>query len=222
MLKDLVIAGASNPASVKLVRDINQASPTWNLMGFVDDDPAKWGTDFFGYPVLGEIALLQDSKYQDAFVLCFIYGGSITTRLAVIQKMSDMELRFATLVHPTVSTESVEMGHGSVVKEGSVLNYGVRIGDHCILGFGNLIGHETVLEDAVYCAQRVTIPGRVRVKRGATLGVGAVLMGDITIGEYAMVGMGAVVFRNVPDKSTVVGNPARVVLDNSTQSRHPL
>ena len=220
--KPLIIAGASNPASVKLVDDINAKSPTWNLIGFVDDDPGKWGSDFFGHEVLGEIALLGTPRHREAYTVCSIYGGSIVTRIKVIKKMTSLGVRFATLIHPSVSTGQVEIGEDCVVKEGCILDYGAKIGNHCLLGFGALVGHEAVLEDTVYCAPRVTIPGRVRVKYAATLGVGATLNGDIVIGEYAMVGMGAVVLKDVPDRCTVLGNPARVVVRDSLQSRHPL
>jgi sugar O-acyltransferase (sialic acid O-acetyltransferase NeuD family) len=221
-VRKLIIAGASNPASIKLVNDINAKSPLWNLLGVVDDDPGKWGKDFFGFPVLGEIGLLGSPEYRDALAVCFIYGGSILTRVKIVERMEQMGVKFASLIHPSVTTDRVEIGDGCVVKEGCILNYGAKVGRHCILGFGTFIGHETVLEDLVYCAQRVTIPGRVRVKRCATLGVGSVLNGDITVGEYAMVGLGAVVFRDVPDRSTVIGNPARMIIRDSTEGRHPL
>jgi acetyltransferase-like isoleucine patch superfamily enzyme len=48
------------------------------------------------------------------------------------------------------------------------------------------------------------------VKRGATLGAGAVILADHTIGEFAMIGAGAVVTRDVPPYALVTGNPARV------------
>jgi len=221
-MKNLIIAGASNPGSIRLVDAINAKSPTWNLIGLVDDDLNKWGTDFWGYPVLGEIALLQEPKYRDTYTVCSIYGGSISARLKVIEKMSDMGVKFATLIHPMVYTEHVEIKEDCIINEGCMLNYGVKIGNHCILNLGVSIGHETVLEDTVFCSPRVTITGRVRVKYGVTLGVGSVINGDITIGEYAMVGMSAAVFKSVPDRSTVVGNPAQVILQDSTRSRHPL
>lgn len=50
-----------------------------------------------------------------------------------------------------------------------------------------------------------------RVKRGASIGSGAVIMCDVTIGENALIGAGAVVTKDVPDKAVVVGNPARVM-----------
>jgi UDP-2-acetamido-3-amino-2,3-dideoxy-glucuronate N-acetyltransferase len=51
------------------------------------------------------------------------------------------------------------------------------------------------------------------VKRGASIGSGAVILGGVTIGEHALVGAGAVVTHDVPDHAIVVGVPARVVGD---------
>ena len=49
------------------------------------------------------------------------------------------------------------------------------------------------------------------VKRGASIGSNVTILGGVTIGEYAMVGAGSVVTKDVPARSTVVGNPAREV-----------
>ena len=49
------------------------------------------------------------------------------------------------------------------------------------------------------------------VRRGASIGTGAVLLGGLTVGEGAVVGAGAVVTRDVPPRATVIGNPARVI-----------
>ncbi len=49
------------------------------------------------------------------------------------------------------------------------------------------------------------------VKRGASIGSGAVIMCDVTIGERAMIGAGAVVLKDVPAHAVVVGNPSRVI-----------
>jgi len=48
--------------------------------------------------------------------------------------------------------------------------------------------------------------GTIRIKRGASLGAGAVVLPDVVVGEFAMVGAGAVVTRNVPDNALVMGN----------------
>jgi acetyltransferase-like isoleucine patch superfamily enzyme len=51
----------------------------------------------------------------------------------------------------------------------------------------------------------------VVVKRGATIGSNATILGGVTIGKRAMVGAGAVVTKNVPDGATVAGNPAKTL-----------
>jgi acetyltransferase-like isoleucine patch superfamily enzyme len=56
------------------------------------------------------------------------------------------------------------------------------------------------------------------VKRGASIGSGAVLLCGITIGENAMVGAGSVVTKDVPPDSTVAGNPARIIKPKSARS----
>ena len=54
------------------------------------------------------------------------------------------------------------------------------------------------------------------VKRGASIGSGAVLLCGITVGENAMIGAGSVVTKDVPSDTTVAGNPARVVKNSPT------
>ena len=51
----------------------------------------------------------------------------------------------------------------------------------------------------------------VHVKRGAMVGLGAILLPGVTVGEHAVVGAGAVVTRDVPDYMVVAGSPARIV-----------
>jgi acetyltransferase-like isoleucine patch superfamily enzyme len=55
------------------------------------------------------------------------------------------------------------------------------------------------------------------VKRGASIGSGATLLGGITVGENAVVGAGSVVTKDVPANTTVAGNPAKI-LNSSTQT----
>lgn len=54
-------------------------------------------------------------------------------------------------------------------------------------------------------------PGLTRVRYGASVGAGAIIVTGVTIGRWALVGAGAVVTRDVPDHAMVVGNPAVVV-----------
>jgi UDP-3-O-[3-hydroxymyristoyl] glucosamine N-acyltransferase len=65
--------------------------------------------------------------------------------------------------------------------------------------------------DLPVIAQPMAAPEPVRIGRGAFLGIGCVVLMGVTVGEHAYVAAGAVVSRDVPDRTLVVGNPARVV-----------
>jgi serine O-acetyltransferase len=87
-------------------------------------------------------------------------------------------------------------------------------------GFGVVIGETTVIEDNVLIYQGVTLGGvnlerdikrHPTIKKGAVIGGGAKVLGNITIGENARVGANSVVVKSVPNDSTAVGIPARVI-----------
>lgn len=98
---------------------------------------------------------------------------------------------------------------------------GARIGSRFFIdhGMGVVIGETTEIGDDVLIYQNVTLggTGKERGKRHPTLGnhvvvgTGAKVLGNITIGDHVKVGAGSVVIRPVPDYSTVVGVPGRIV-----------
>ena len=71
--------------------------------------------------------------------------------------------------------------------------------------------------DFAHISPNVTLCGHVTVGEGSHVGAGAVVIPKITIGRWCTVGAGSVVLRDVPDHTTVVGNPARVVPHRSGQ-----
>jgi acetyltransferase-like isoleucine patch superfamily enzyme len=106
------------------------------------------------------------------------------------------------------------------------------IGDRCSIGrlahiacVGDIVIEEDVLtSDRIFIGdtyhdyedisrpvkdQPMAYPKPVRIRKGAFLGIGAIILQGVTVGEHAYVGAGAVVTDDVPDRTLVVGNPAR-------------
>src|SRR5277367_3651973 len=104
---------------------------------------------------------------------------------------------------------------------GIEIHPGARIGRRCFIdhGMGVVIGETSEIGDDVLLYQGVTLGGTGKdsgkrhptIGTGAVIGTGAIVLGNIRIGDYVKVGAGSVVVRPVPDHSTVVGVPGRVV-----------
>jgi serine O-acetyltransferase len=101
------------------------------------------------------------------------------------------------------------------IHPGAVIGKRVFI-DH---GFGVVIGQTTIVEDDVLIYQGVTLGGvslthgkrHPTIKKGAVIGAGAKVLGNITIGKHAKIGANSVVVKNVPDNATAIGIPAHVI-----------
>ncbi len=94
-------------------------------------------------------------------------------------------------------------------------------------GFGVVIGESSIIEDDVLIYQGVTLGGvslekdtkrHPTIKKGAIIGGGAKILGNITIGENARVGANSVVVKDVPPNSTAIGIPARVIIRGKDKS----
>jgi serine O-acetyltransferase len=122
--------------------------------------------------------------------------------LGLVGAATDLGLRLLTKVElPT----GASIGPGLLVVHGSylVLSSNVRIGSHCTLAHGVTIGHGA--------------GGRGDSRAGPNIGdrvyvgPGAAVVGPIEVGSDALVGIGAVVTRSVPERGVVAGNPARLL-----------
>jgi len=116
------------------------------------------------------------------------------------------------------------LSHVARFLTGVEIHPAAEIGDRFFIdhGMGTVIGETAEIGDDVLLYHGVTLGGKSmrRKKRhptledGVTIGADATLLGDITIGENASVGAGAVVLSDVPSERTVTGNPAEVAGDS--------
>lgn len=209
-VRQLLVLGASNPETVRVVQAVNDREPTFELVGFLDNDPAKQGRDFWGYPVVGGSAAVAEPRHRDCVVVNAITRDP-HTRCETTEALLRHGAELTNLIHPSVDTRHVEMGVGNVVHEGAVIQPGVRIGNNCAFNCNTIISHECEIEDHIFMAPGSVLAGLVRVRRGAMIGLHATVLPRLEIGAWALVGGGAVVCRDVPPNTTVAGNPARVI-----------
>jgi len=113
-------------------------------------------------------------------------------------------------IHPSaVISASVKMGEGVMIAANATLNPLVQIGRGVICNTSSSIDHECIIGDYSHVAPGVVLCGNVRVGRSTFIGANSVVRQGITIGNNVTIGAGTVVVKDIPDNSTVIGNPAR-------------
>jgi perosamine synthetase len=190
----------------KVVADILTASGR-QLLGFVDDDPAKAGAQLAGVEIFSPQAL-DDFRLRHASAIITI--GANRSRTEKAEQLRERGFSLATAIHPSATiARDTEVGCGTVIMAGAVVNSGCRLGAHVIVNTGATVDHDCVLGDGVHISPGASLAGGVVVASHAQVGVRASVIQNIQIGAGAIVGAGAVVIRDVPAGATVVGNPAR-------------
>lgn len=214
MTRRLVLVGAGGFAreTAEAVHAVNAGRPTWELLGFLDDDPALLGTLVDGLPVLGPIdraAELPDAEV----VVCTGHPGNYFSRKRLVGRLGRLGVepdRYATVVHPAVALPgSIRLGRGSVLLAGVVATAAVTIGDHVAVMPGVTLTHDDVVDRYATLASGARFAGGVHVAEGAYVGAGALVREHRTVGAWSLVGMGAVVLGDVPPGEVWAGVPAR-------------
>jgi sugar O-acyltransferase (sialic acid O-acetyltransferase NeuD family) len=205
----LVGAGGLARETLAAVRSLAGTGPDWDVLGVLDDDPAREGTQVDGVPVIGPVAAAHD--HPDArLVVCIGSARRRAGRRELVARLGLPDERYATVVHPAASlAPGTEVGAGTVLLAGCVVTAPQRIGRHVVAMPQVLLTHDDEVADFVTMAGRVALAGGVRVGEAAYLGAGALVREWLTIGAEAVVGMGSVVLGDVPAGETWAGVPAR-------------
>jgi sugar O-acyltransferase (sialic acid O-acetyltransferase NeuD family) len=209
----LVLVGAGGFAreTAELVRALNRVRRTFDLLGYLDDDPALLGQRRTGLPVIGPLEWIHDHP-DVAVTVCIGSPASPAARRGVVARLGLDPDRFATLVHPRADLgRTVEVGAGSVIHAGCFITADVRLGRHVEMMPGTVLTHDDTIGDGVTFGAGVRVAGGVDIGTDAYIGSGACLRERLVVGAGSVVGMGAVVLDDVPAGEVWAGNPARFI-----------
>lgn len=198
MNNEIIIYGAGGHA--KVVFNLVQLAG-FKVKGFIDsftDIKTFRNHVVFNKPIDNEnyIIAIGDNKARE--------------RIASLE-LCDMCFQKAIIHSTAVVNTSFSLGEGSIVLSNAVVNPDAIIGKHVIINTAAVIEHDCIIKDYVHVSPNATLSGAVEVGEGTHIGSGAIIIPGIKIGQWCTIGAGSVVIRDVPDYSTVVGNPARII-----------
>ncbi|HCH4138138.1 TPA: acetyltransferase [Vibrio parahaemolyticus] len=206
MNKTCAILGASGHG--KVVAEIAELNGYTNIEFFDDRWPELHNVEHWSVKGNSETLL----KVASHFDLTVIAIGNNEVRLEKQKLLSIAGANFSVLEHPraTISRHS-QLGVGTVVMAGAVINPFVKVGKACIINTAATIDHDCSLADGVHVSPGCNIAGGVIIGEGSWLGIGSQVKQLISIGAGVTVGAGATVVNRVPDFQTVVGTPAQLL-----------
>lgn len=141
--------------------------------------------------------------------VCCIGNPHGRVRLSLAQALESRGGVPLTLVHPTaVIASDALIGAGAQIMAGAIVQPRVVLGAQTIVNTRASIDHECRLGDGVEVGPGATLCGAITVRDGAWIAAGATVLPRCEIGADAIVGAGALVRRDVPAATTVVGVPA--------------
>ncbi len=205
-MKDkLIIIGASGHG--KVVADIAIKLNQWQDIVFLDDD--KFKKRCMGLKIEGNVAsAFTYTKNADFFVAI----GNNSIREEIQERLIFEKQSVISLIHPTaVIGSDVEIGYGTVVMAGVIINSSTTIGNGCVINTSSSIDHDNIIENYVHISPGVRTAGNVSIGKSTWLGIGSVVSNNITIYKNSIIGAGTIVIKDIAESGTYIGIPSRRV-----------
>ena len=175
------------------------------VLGIFDDNPNL--IEFEDMNILGKY---DREKYPDEKIIISIGDNSIRKKIS-----NKIKHEFGHIVHPSATVDRlVEVGEGSVIFHKSVIQRQVSIGKHVIINTAASVDHDCIIQDYAHIAPNATLCGGIIIGTGTLIGAGSVIKPGIRIGDWCTIAIGAVIHKDIPDYTVVVGNPGRISKTN--------
>ena len=203
-MKRIVIAGASGfgREAAWIIERINRVSPTFEILGFCDDDAAKQAGMCGAYPLLGPVETVVAHVGKVGF---FCAVGDNRARQQLTQRARIAGCDPFTLIDPgAVVAPDVMLGLGCYVGIGSVVSVGSKIGDGVLINHQVCVGHDVTMGGFSQACPGVCVSGGCSIGEGALLGTNAGVIPLKTIGAWSTVGAGSMAMRDVAEGAALV------------------
>lgn len=205
-MKNIIIVGAGDfgREAVTLIQSINKITPTYNILGFINDIPDALDGINIPYQILGSIQDWQPKENE-----YFIMGiASPAGKEKIASLLKSRGAKFETLIHPAaLISDYAEIGEGCVIGGRSSVGACTKVGDFVHIA-GSMVGQDAIIGDFTTTTGFANVTN-ARLGKRVFVGSHAVILNHLKVGDDAFICAGSIVFNNVKAGSKVIGNPAK-------------
>jgi sugar O-acyltransferase (sialic acid O-acetyltransferase NeuD family) len=204
--KEILIVGGGGHAKViygSLVR-----TGKWKVAGYTDvNDTGQVDIEYLG-PDERMSDIVRTIKYAVVGVGQIKSSGP---RRRLYLRLKDIGFSLPVIISESaVVLHNVTLGEGTYAGENSYIGPHASIGIMCIINTGAVVEHDCRIGDFSHISISSSLAGTVSVGNGTMIGMGACVTNGVSVGNDVIVSAGTVVRKDVPDKSLVSGNRARL------------
>ena len=211
-MKNIAIYGAGGFGRevACLIKRINEKTPTWNLIGFFDDNLELKGkmVSHFG-PCLGGIDDLN--AYPNDLSVAMALGNShIVKRL--VDSVTNNKINYPNLIDNSfheVDPETFKIGQGNIIQGPGGATCDVSIGDFNVLNGSVVIGHDVTIGSFNTFMPAVRVSGEVEIGDLNFFGVGSIILQQLRIKNNVRLGAGSVLMTKPKEGCLYIGVPAK-------------
>ncbi len=186
--------------------DVIEISGKYKIAGLVEKNEQGFKS-ILGYPILGANDDLENLRQQYSYALITV--GQIKSpniRIKLYNLLKELDFTLPVIISPKAYvSKHAQIGEGSIIMHGSIVNANAKIGKNCIINNQSLIEHDATIGDHCHISTNAIVNGGVDVGNNSFIGSGSVLIQSISIGAECVIGAGLVI-KNDIEPSQLVRN----------------
>ncbi len=183
-------------------------SQSGNIIGYCDKSKKEnnpYNLEYIGTEKEEKaLNLIRDNNYFTAI------GNNLLRSKVNAQVFNQTQVLPSNIIHKSATvSNTAQLGHGTMISGGCHINACAYIGDGVICNTQSVIEHECRIGNYVHIAPGAVLCGDVDIGAYTFVGARTVIKQGVRIGNNVTIGAGTVIIKDIPDYSTVVGNPQR-------------
>lgn len=186
--------------------DVIEQCGKFDIKGIVDTDD-NLGQSVLGYPIIGTDNNLHTLRTE--FDHAFVAVGQIKSaslRVYLFEMLQKLNYTMPAIISPKsyVSSHS-EIGDGTIIMHGAIVNANVSIGRNCIINSNALVEHNALVGDHCHISTSSVLNGGVKIESRTFIGSGSVVIEDVSVGRACMIGASVLVRYNLGNNTEFLG-----------------